>query len=78
MPGEKALDVVTIDGPPPVQTELAAYRLQPPEVTETYAPHPRTSSPSTTPHRPLSPPLQAPILIPEPLDLLTLFRQLLL
>ena len=44
--GEKTLDVVAINGPPPVETELAADGLQPPEVTETYAPNFTTSSPA--------------------------------
>src|SRR5215210_4081408 len=33
--GEKILDVVAINRPPPIQTELAADRSQPPEIPET-------------------------------------------
>src|ERR671921_561429 len=65
--GQKPLDVVAIDGPAPVQPELATDGLHPPEISETQAPNRRTTS---LPARPSNPPLQTPVLLPEPLDLL--------
>src|SRR5215218_8525388 len=77
--GDKALDIVAIYWPPAVKPELAADRLQPPQVTETYVPRPPSRPTSTTPPgRTLGGSLQAPVLLCQPRDLLALLRQFVL